>query len=107
VNGVVVVDRRAGVVLEGTVDLGPTLERIGQGKSFPHRNDGAVFNNRPLVGSGEPLLPQQPVGYYKEYVVPTPSVKGPGPQRLVIGREGEMFYTPDHYNSFVPVKKKP
>lgn len=87
-------DERGKVVFEGDIDLGPTLKRIKAGEKFPHRNDGAVFGNR------ERRLPQKPSGYYREYVVPTPGVRGPGPQRLVIGREGEVYYTADHYKTF-------
>jgi hypothetical protein len=103
VSGARVVDRRTGTVLEGTVDLGPTLERIETGGSFPHRNDGGIFNNRPLPGRTTPELPAQPAGYYREYVHPTPGVQGPGPQRVVVGQGGEMYYTPDHYQTFVPL----
>ena len=106
VSGVVVVDQRTGQVHAGTVDLQPTLDRIHDGIPYPHRNDGSVFQNRPPVGGdGRPLLPVQPSGYYREYVVPTPGVNGPGPQRIVVGQGGEMFYTPDHYGTFVPIKR--
>ena len=80
------------------VDLKPPLDRIASGKKFPHRNDGAIFKNR------EGLLPQRPEGYYKEYVVETPGLRGAGPQRVVTGNDGEVFYTPDHYNTFIPIK---
>jgi guanyl-specific ribonuclease Sa len=83
---------------DGTiVDVGPTLDRISRCQRFPHRNDGSVFQNR------EGLLPAQPPGYYTEYVHPTPGVNGPGGQRIVIGRGGEIYYTPDHYGTFIPV----
>ncbi len=104
VSGSVVIDRRTGTVLEGTVDLKPTLDRIESGGRFPHRNDGAVFQNHPLPGRDTPSLPNQSPGYYREYVHPTPGTHGPGPQRVVVGRDGEMFYTPDHYQTFVPLK---
>lgn len=100
VKGVTVTDKKAGTVLQGTVDLKPTLDRISAGKSFPHRNDGSVFGNK------EGLLPSQPAGYYREYVHPTPGVSGPGPQRVVTGQGGEIFYTPNHYGSFIQVKPK-
>jgi guanyl-specific ribonuclease Sa len=32
--------------------------------------------------------------------VPTPKEPGPGPQRLITGEEGEVWYTSDHYRSF-------
>lgn len=104
VSGTTVIDRRTGTVLEGTVDLKPTLDRIESGGRFPHRNDGAVFQNRSLPGSDTPSLPNQSPGYYREYVHPTPVTHGPGPQRVVIGKGGEMYHTPDHYQTFVPLK---
>ena len=76
-------------------ELRPTLDRINRGERFPHRNDGSIFGNR------EGRLPQRPYGYYREYVHPTPGVEGPGAQRLVIGQEGEIYYTPDHYRTFI------
>jgi len=96
INGVKVTDRATGNVLEGTVDLKPTLDRISSGQPFPHRNDGGIFQNRPLPGRTTPELPAQSPGYYREYVHPTPGVNGPGPQRIVVGQGGEMYYTPDH-----------
>lgn len=85
------------VVFSGTMDLGPTLDRIARGETYPHRNDGSVFGNR------EGRLPKKPRDWYREYVVPTPGEKGPGPQRIIFGREGEAFYTPDHYRTFIPL----
>jgi guanyl-specific ribonuclease Sa len=78
----------------GPTDLGPTLERIERGERHEHRNDGAEFENR------ERRLPRQPRGHYREYVHPTPGQRGPGAQRVVIGRDGAVWYTPDHYASF-------
>ena len=63
------------VVFRGTVDLTESIERIRAGVKHPHRNDGSVFGNR------EGLLPEQPRGYYREYVHPTRGISGPGPQR--------------------------
>ena len=103
INGVRVVDIRTGTVLEGTVDLQITLDRIASGVPFPHRNDGAIFQNLPLLGKTIPELPIQPRGYYREFVHPTPGITGPGPQRIVTGRGGEMYYTPDHYRTFIPL----
>lgn len=82
---------------DGLVDVKPTLERIRIGGSNAHRNDGSVFKNK------EGLLPSKPDGYYKEYVHPTPGVEGAGKQRIVQGAEGELYYTPDHYQTFVPI----
>jgi filamentous hemagglutinin len=73
----------------------PTIDRIQTGGKFPHRNDGSVFQNR------EGLLPKQPQGCYREYVHPTPGVNGPGAQRIIQGQNGELYYSPDHYRTFV------
>lgn len=77
--------------------MGPTLDSIKSGGTFPHRNDGSVFRNT------EGLLPSKPPGYYREFVHPTPGVQGPGPQRVIQGQAGGLFYTPDHYGTFVPL----
>jgi len=79
-------------------DLPETLDRIAKGLSAPYRNDAAVFNNR------EGLLPLRAPGYYREYVHPTAGVGGAGPRRVVIGQNGEIYYTSDHYRSFIKVK---
>jgi len=78
-------------------DLEPTLDRIKNGVRFPHRNDGSIFQNR------EGLLPTKPAGYWKEYVHPTPGGRSPGAQRVVIGQNREIFFTPDHYRTFIPL----
>lgn len=100
-KGLKLKDQNGAVVYEGDIDLSITLKRIQKGESFPHRNDGATFGNR------ERRLPQQAPGYYTEYVVPTPDVRGPGPQRLVIGKKGEVFYTSNHYASFKRIAVPP
>ncbi|HUM00669.1 MAG TPA: ribonuclease domain-containing protein [Thermoanaerobaculia bacterium] len=88
------------VVFSGTMNLGPTLDRIARGEKDPHRNDGSVFGNR------ERLLPERKKNWYREYVVPTPGEKGPGPQRINFGRDGEAFYTPDHSRTFIPLNER-
>jgi guanyl-specific ribonuclease Sa len=80
------------------VDLTPTMERIASGVRNLHRHDGTRFHNR------ERRLP--PGHTYTEYVVPTPGVSGPGPQRIVIDETGRAYYTPDHYKHFYPVIKR-
>ncbi|MBO6858021.1 MAG: hypothetical protein JJ875_14045 [Roseibium sp.] len=57
-----------------------------------------------LVALGFPfLLPSQPEAYYTEYVHPTPGVIGQGPQRVIQGQGGGLYYTPDHYGTFIPL----
>lgn len=43
-------------------------------------------------------------GYYHEYVHPTEGVRGPGAHRIITGKEGEIYYTPDHYKTFFKIK---
>ena len=50
------------------------------------------------------MLPARPQGYYREYVVRTPGMSHAGPQRLVLGDAGEIYFTADHYASFVRVR---
>jgi ribonuclease T1 len=71
-----------------------TLSLIRAGGPFPYARDGVVFGNR------EGHLPKHPRGYYREYTVPTPGSRDRGPRRIVTGREGELYYTNDHYRSF-------
>jgi RHS repeat-associated protein len=84
---------RGQVIARGTVDLRATVKGIQSGK-LAARN---IFRN------DQGLLPAKPPGYYREFVQPTPGINGVGPQRIVVGQGGELFYTPDHYLSFVPL----
>jgi len=93
-------DLNGKIVFNGTIDLKPTIDRISRGESNRHRNDGTLFQNR------EGRLPRKPSGYYKEYVHPTVGENGPGPQRVIFGRDGEIWYTPDHYKTFIEVKSQ-
>jgi len=104
IDGVSVRDIKTGESFSGTVDLKPTLDRIQSGHSYPHRNDGSTFQNRPDRDTGKTGLPPKPAGYYTEYVHPTPGISGPGPQRIVVGKQGETYYTNDHYKTFIKIK---
>ncbi len=75
-----------------------TWALIEDGGPFPYARDGTTFGNR------EGLLPRQPDGYYREYTVPTPGERDRGARRLVMGEGGELWYTADHYASFVRVE---
>ena len=80
-----------------------TLRLIRAGGPFRQRKDGIVFGNR------EKLLPLQPRGYYTEYTVPTPGIRGRGARRIVAGGDpqtsGEYYYTEDHYQSFLKIRE--
>lgn len=75
-----------------------TWRLIQRGGPFPYPSiDGAVFENR------EKVLPSKQTGYYHEYTVPTPGSADRGPRRLITGGSQELYYTGDHYASFVVV----
>ncbi len=74
-----------------------TIILIQKGGPFPFERDGIVFQNR------ERILPQKPRGYYREYTVITPGADDRGARRIIAGQAGELFYTTDHYASFVRV----
>lgn len=76
-----------------------TLELIRRGGPFPYQKDGTTF------GNFEKRLPVRERGYYREYTVPTPGTKNRGARRIVGGRDGDFWYTDDHYNSFRQIKE--
>ncbi len=73
-----------------------TLALIARGGPYPHRQDGAVFQNR------ERRLPVRPRGHYREYTVRSPGLGHRGPRRIVTGGDPpqDYWYTDDHYASF-------
>jgi ribonuclease T1 len=91
-------DPESGLPIVQVSDLPPeaaeTLDLIEAGGPFPEDRDGVTFENR------EDLLPDHPLGYYKEYTVPTPGSDDRGARRIVVGEDGELYYTGDHYSSF-------
>ena len=92
-------DPESGLPVVKLSDLPPeaadTLDLIDAGGPFPEPDrDGSTFENR------EDLLPDHPLGYYKEYTVPTPGRDDRGARRIVAGEGGELYYTGDHYRSF-------
>lgn len=74
-----------------------TWRLVQQNGPFPYEQDGSVFENR------EGLLPDEDPGYYREYTVRTRGSDDRGARRLVTGAEREVYYTGDHYQSFVRV----
>ncbi len=71
-----------------------TIALIRMGGPFPYQKDGSVFGNR------ERSLPRRERGYYREYTVRTPGARDRGARRIVAGRDGELYYTDDHYRRF-------
>jgi ribonuclease T1 len=78
-----------------SVEANDVLDKINSNFCFTNRKDGSTYYNL------EGLLPVVSIcDYYKEYTVPTPNTVGRGKCRLVIGDQGETYYTDDHYISF-------
>lgn len=71
-----------------------TIAAIDAGGPYKYDRDDSVFQNR------EGRLPSQPRGYWREYTVDTPGSSDRGARRLVEGKNGELYYTDDHYGSF-------
>lgn len=71
-----------------------TLARIKKGGPFPYQRDGVVFHNF------ERRLPVMKPSYYREYTVPTAGARDRGARRIVAGRNGEFYYSGDHYRTF-------
>ncbi len=77
-----------------------TIALIQKGGPYPYQQDGTIFRNR------ERRLPSAPVGYYREYTVTTPGSPDRGARRIVTGQGNEIYYTGDHYRSFVRVQEE-
>lgn len=75
---------------EEALDLFVALDDVDAPEGVPYGNDAG-------------LLPVQDDGYYTAYAVTTGADGGPGPQRLVVGRGGETYWTTDGATSFARV----
>lgn len=88
------------------------LGDIASGVHLPYSQDGATFTNR------EGKLPKEPLGFYKEYTLLTgnaphtvviggityqvaPDLSARGSERIIIGDGRYLYYTPDHYKTFI------
>lgn len=97
-------DATSGLPVVRLADLPPeaerTVELIEAGGPFPEpEHDGGTFGNR------EELLPDRPMGYYREYTVPTPGLDHRGARRIVAGEDDELYWTADHYSSFARIRR--
>lgn len=89
------------------------LGKIYRNEQLPYSHDGIVFQNK------EGKLPQMPYGYYHEYTLlprgqyPSSITIGGntyqmgqkqgkrGAERIIIGGGQYIYYTPDHYRTFI------
>ncbi|SDL86133.1 ribonuclease [Corynebacterium mycetoides] len=80
-----------------------TIELVEQDGPYLHpETDDKRFGNY------EGVLPDEELGYYREYTVETPGLGHRGERRIVTGGgdDGEVdewYYTGDHYESFCEV----
>lgn len=75
------------------------VARIQRGGPYDYRQDDTVFRNR------EGVLPERDRGFYREYTVRTPGESDRGARRIVRGGDGTMYYSDDHYRSFVRIRQ--
>jgi guanyl-specific ribonuclease Sa len=89
-------DSQVRTVVASMDEKGRPPEGVGQGG----RRGGA----RGLFDNAEGRLPPQPRGYYREADVWPRGAAGRGSERLVFGKEGEVYYTADHYRTFTRIR---
>ena len=77
-----------------------TIKNIDRGPPFPYKQDHTIFGNK------EGKLPIKDQGYYREYTVETPNLKDRGSRRIVTGKDGEKYYTDDHYKTFQEIMEE-
>lgn len=88
-------DALAGFAVEERGAIEKTWALVKTNGPFPYSKDGTEFSNR------EGRLPGKGAGYYREFTVETPGSSDRGAHRLVTGRSGEVYYTRDHYQTFI------
>jgi guanyl-specific ribonuclease Sa len=59
---------------------------------------------RGVFDNAQGRLPRRGAGYYRESDVWPHGSEGRGAQRLIFGRDGEVYFTADHYRSFTRVQ---
>lgn len=84
------------VIYEGEVKLNATIERV-LARRVKYGYDNKVYDN----ANGQ--LPERVDGYYRSWVHPTRGVRGPGPQRIIVGQRGDWYYTPDGFETLMPL----
>lgn len=83
------------IVGEGTVHVRPTINAIENGSHLPRNATG--YLNKEL----HTQLLGKPAGYWQEYDLI--GFGGKSPLRILQGRQGEYFLSPDHYKSIIPL----
>jgi hypothetical protein len=89
-------ERQVALVIDSMDRTGRPPAGVAQGGR--HGGTRGVFEN------AEGRLPRQAAGYYTETDVWPRGEGGRGARRLIFGRGGEVYYTADHYRTFVRVR---
>jgi guanyl-specific ribonuclease Sa len=89
-------DTQIAIVVGNMDRTGRPPSGVAQGGRKGSRS--GVFQN------AERRLPVRAPGYYKESDVWPRRAGARGAERLVFGREGEVYFSPDHYRSFVRLR---
>jgi guanyl-specific ribonuclease Sa len=79
------------------------MDRVGRPPAGVPQG-GGKGDKRAVFDNVERRLPVRAPGYYRESDVWPPRGSRRGAERLVFGREGEVYYSPDHYRSFVRLR---
>ena len=89
-------ERQVAIVIE-------SMDRTGRPPAGVARG-GRRGGGRGVFDNAERRLPVQPGGYYTETDVWPRSEGGRGAHRLIFGRGREVYYTADHYRTFVRIR---
>jgi guanyl-specific ribonuclease Sa len=81
--------------------ISAVVESLNQtGSPPPGVRQGGLPGKHGVYGNRSGALPVQPEGYYTESDVwPGPGRRGA--ERIVVGGPGEVWYSPDHYGTFL------
>ncbi len=94
VKNVKIIDEAGTIIYEGERDLKSEIEDLVSGK----------LSIRDTFKNKEGFLPKKNDGYYIEYEIKsTPNWKKTSatPERFIVGGDGEIYYTSNHYLTFV------
>lgn len=89
-------DAQVREVVESMDRLGRPPAGVAQG--------GRRGAKRGVFENAERRLPAHSSGYYRESDVWPARASGRGAERLIFGREGEVYYSPDHYRTFTRLR---